>query len=427
MKRLLTILTCSIFCAFHLQGQQESLLTDQYLKDNVTRIKSIDAGDTDFSDLTFLAEELDGVEIVLLGEQGHGDGATFLAKTRLIKYLHEELGFTVLSFESGLKDVNRVWESIKNGNDKLDVFDQGVFPIWTESKQVESLMNYVIDQSKTSNPLIFSGFDMQPTGNGFSMEMRVNELMQYLDKSVKGYSAKDYPVFVELFSDLTTAVRNKPSSEKEAILLKELRKLQDNIASSDASVAGKIMSRYIFNIYKTLSLYWNANLQNPSSTPHIFNSRDREMARNMTYLKEVMYPSQKIIVWAANTHIGYNRAYLQAYKGHEAPDRGMIPMGSYLKTDYQDKVYTVSFSSGGGKAGSANGEIRDLKPMTDDSLEYRLSEMGVSLGFLRLRPLKTDDLEFVTRLYGHSEMKASWAKMTDAIFFIKTMEASTKR
>ncbi len=38
--------------------------------------------------------------MVLLGEQHHGDGATFQAKTRLVKYLHEQKGFNVLVWES---------------------------------------------------------------------------------------------------------------------------------------------------------------------------------------------------------------------------------------------------------------------------------------------------------------------------------------
>jgi len=40
--------------------------------------------------------------IVVLGEESHGDGATFLAKVRLIKFLHQKMGFDVLAWEAGL-------------------------------------------------------------------------------------------------------------------------------------------------------------------------------------------------------------------------------------------------------------------------------------------------------------------------------------
>ena len=37
-----------------------------------------------------------------LGESGHGVREFNLAKVRLIRFLHEEMGFDVLAFESGL-------------------------------------------------------------------------------------------------------------------------------------------------------------------------------------------------------------------------------------------------------------------------------------------------------------------------------------
>ena len=67
-------------------------------------LRSIDPDDEDFADLAPLAAVLSGVRVVQLGEQSHGDGAAFFAKARLIRYLHRELGFTVLAFESGLWD-----------------------------------------------------------------------------------------------------------------------------------------------------------------------------------------------------------------------------------------------------------------------------------------------------------------------------------
>ncbi len=67
-------------------------------------LKSIDPNETDFADLDGFGKAVGDARIVFLGEQTHGDGATFHAKTRLIKYLHETKGFDVLAFESGLMD-----------------------------------------------------------------------------------------------------------------------------------------------------------------------------------------------------------------------------------------------------------------------------------------------------------------------------------
>jgi erythromycin esterase len=54
----------------------------------------------DFSDLAPLADFVGNRRIVLLGESGHGVAEFNHLKVRLVKYLHEELGFDVVAFES---------------------------------------------------------------------------------------------------------------------------------------------------------------------------------------------------------------------------------------------------------------------------------------------------------------------------------------
>ena len=64
----------------------------------------------DFKDLTALRESLKDVEIIALGEQSHGLGEVFNAKTELVKFLHKELGFDLVLFESGYGDGALAWE-----------------------------------------------------------------------------------------------------------------------------------------------------------------------------------------------------------------------------------------------------------------------------------------------------------------------------
>src|SRR5262245_22132107 len=75
-----------------------------WLRANAAPITQVAPGSTDFADLRRVGEAIGNARIVLLGEQSHGDGTVFLLKARLIEYLHRELGFDVLAFESGLYD-----------------------------------------------------------------------------------------------------------------------------------------------------------------------------------------------------------------------------------------------------------------------------------------------------------------------------------
>jgi len=86
-----------------------------FLKDASIPIRTIDPKDEDFSDLMPLIEKIGTARLVLLGEQSHGDGSCFQGKSRLIKFLHQKMGFDVLAFESGMFDMHWVDDAMRNG------------------------------------------------------------------------------------------------------------------------------------------------------------------------------------------------------------------------------------------------------------------------------------------------------------------------
>jgi erythromycin esterase-like protein len=71
-----------------------------WLKKHAVPLRSIDPADEDFSDLDSFRKAVGDARIVFLSEPSHGDGTSFLARTRLIKFLHQQCGFDVLAFES---------------------------------------------------------------------------------------------------------------------------------------------------------------------------------------------------------------------------------------------------------------------------------------------------------------------------------------
>jgi len=134
------------------------------LRRQLVPIRTLAATDDDFTDLGFLRETLRGVRIVQLGEQTHGDGATFEAKVRLIKFLHQELGFGVVAFESGLYDCRMAWDRIRAGDDASAAAQAAIFSLWSESAQVAPLWPYLAQEASSKQPLILAGFDSQFTG-----------------------------------------------------------------------------------------------------------------------------------------------------------------------------------------------------------------------------------------------------------------------
>jgi hypothetical protein len=113
-----------------------------WLQKNSIPIRTIDPADDDFADLVPLKKVIGGARIVQLGEQSHGDGATFYAKERLIRFLHEQMGFDVLAWESGFFDCEAMNQVLDSNMPALEAAQRGVFGIWTRGGLMTPLFEY---------------------------------------------------------------------------------------------------------------------------------------------------------------------------------------------------------------------------------------------------------------------------------------------
>jgi len=150
-----------------------------WLREHAVQVRSTAPDDDDFTDLEPMLEALAGVRIVLLGEPSHGDGATFDAKTRLVRFLHQTLGFSVLAFESGLYDCDHVWRALREGVEVGEAIRLGIHDVWRDSRQARPLLRYLGDRAVSDHPLILSGFDCQVSGEA-SPRFLVDELGRFL-------------------------------------------------------------------------------------------------------------------------------------------------------------------------------------------------------------------------------------------------------
>src|SRR5687767_15762634 len=116
-----------------------------WLSRNSVALHSIDptVADDPFTDLEPLKAAIGNSRIVVLGEQSHGDGATFLAKGRLIKFLHQRMGFDVLAWEAGLFNAHDMDAAVRDTLVALDqVRGRGLYPIWALSAQIAPVFEY---------------------------------------------------------------------------------------------------------------------------------------------------------------------------------------------------------------------------------------------------------------------------------------------
>ena len=97
-------------------------------------IKSLSMDDTNYNDLKIFDTILLGNKVLMLGENTHDDGQTLRAKSRLIKYLHENLGYNIVLYEAGQYDTWIMNEEMNEHKKSKIVTDSvgglGLFYFW---------------------------------------------------------------------------------------------------------------------------------------------------------------------------------------------------------------------------------------------------------------------------------------------------------
>jgi erythromycin esterase-like protein len=388
----------------------------RFVTQNTVSVSTIAPDSTDFADLDFIGKAIGSSGIVMLGEQDHGDAPTFLAKTRLIKYLHEKMGFNVLAFESDFFGLNLGFDKIEKNKSGMDDFlRKNIFPIWTYCNSCYNLLyTYIPSSYQTEKPLIVTGFDNQLT-----LDFSSNHLVFHLDS---------------LFQSLNLPVVKHPNYRSEILpLIDSLKyysfkdtsnysKCENYLNQIKSQMADKLdENNFWMQIIKNL-LSENKSYQLPKKDYVLSNNtRDAQMASNLKWLKEVKFPGEKIIVWAANVHVA-------KYIDSSGKDRRkMITMGSYFTDNdkYLNETYIIGFTSYQGEAGRLGFKIYPVRKPKSNGFENWINKT-YDYAFVDFKTYNTNypnnSQEFYLKGLGHnSAFKKDWTKVFDGIFFIRSM------
>jgi erythromycin esterase len=426
------------------QTTQNDLSSDHrvaWLKAHAIPVRSIDPADDDFSDLKPLRQAIGDAKIVLLGEQTHEDGLTFLAKTRLIKFLHKEMGFDVLTWESGFYDVAKAWELIRGGEDAAAAMRRASFPIWTDVEETRALFEYIGAAARTNKPLALAGFDCQLTGT-VSRDFLMSDLRAFL-KDI-GLDASILDEGTPLARGVDELVSNKFRSRAtelvapDSAFVEAVSELQKRIASAaDPERAGRqafwaqlLTSLRQEALHLREHLAWNdskaAEEERKAAFSRMWNLRAIQMSENLLWLAREGYRDHKIIGWEATAHATRNRDEIDP-RMPANPHQGTTSMGQLLWDALGQELYALGFTS-------YDLSAFEPAPHSSQSEETEFEELMQAAGFeyaivdFRHQPTGSEWLNepIISRPMANWGMKARWPKVLDGMFYMREWKPSTR-
>lgn len=406
----------------------------EYLRENAVRVRTLDIADADFSELQPLKAMIGDARVVSLGEATHGDGATFQAKARLVRFLHQEMGFDVIAWESGFWDVQKAWSWVEAGEPLVPSLQRGMFGVWSRSLQVAPLLEYVAASRSGPRPIDLVGIDMQFTsvlGTDRAGWHLAPDLRALLERH--GSAAADDPRFATFAAGIPHMnndhwLFNKPPAEVQAAFLESVAFLRAELVRLGGGTGGGELAYWVQvmeSVAENARGIWLWTDQGPFAERIAYwNVRDTQMGRNLAWHANRAFPGRKIIVWAATSHVVRNRAAIQGLAPHE-----WISVGDYAHGTFGDRMYVIGFTSYDGAWANAGNPPNPLDPPPAGSLEARFVEAGIERGIVDLRAPGAGGEwlrgVFSSRPLGHFPQTFTWSQSLDAIMFIRTMTPST--
>ncbi|MFV8364325.1 erythromycin esterase family protein [Flavobacterium sp. ZT3P35] len=388
------------------------------------------------NDYSFLENVIKSKKIVLLGEQSHGDGATFDEKVEIVKYLHEKMGYNTIVFESGFYDHYKAFKQYSENKSNISIFSEAVFGIWSDTKAFQNLMDYVNERAKQNDPIKILGFDSQE-GSIFKNH--------YMDDLIKLFQNRKITFSESVITSIEKSfvsrdLEDVASNKKDSL---ELYKNFDLIMDSFNKIENinfdeKIMKQVFISKIADVSF---DIMQLQKQKIAVQNPRDEQMAKNLIFLSEI-YPNEKMICWGASYHFSKNinqieytdqtEDYFKQYANNEIKNtgytdyktgdgskllEGAIPMGELLKKHFGEQIYSIAFSSYEGEYGIVDEKpVPILKPPFN-SIEQQLNDKPNSKTFFEFN--KNENNSYYCSALGNIPFKAKWSFIFDGLLFIK--------
>jgi len=415
-------------CKSSTNDPTEQEIRIEYLNSHTSEI-SIDPGNNDFTDLERLGNAIGNAQIVTLGEATHGEGNVFQAKTRIVKYLVQEHGYSVFALESPFYGAHKLMSEIENGAEPRAGLEKTILSVWSESAEFVPMLDLLanwVDAGKVN----FGGFD--PDFGSFASESMVSDLKSVLAQKGFNMHGTEWDLFETLLQELADknwldiSISQQDKNTFDQVLGDVDSVLNTNISTEEDAFWVQMTS----SIQAEAERKWIEKSGGPGNGTG--GLRDLQMGENVLWLKQVLYPNEKIILWAANIH---NARTMSTVTAPEDPDFSFDDfetMGKVVAQALGNDIYVISFTGLSGQWSRwFDSSPNQVTVSSMGSIEFLLGETGHNNTFLDLRNPGQGGAWLHDRLrakpMGYVELEANWNEVTDGFFFVRTITPATPK
>jgi len=386
----------------------------------------------DFSDLLPLARSIGASRVVALGEATHGDGATFTAKARLVRFLHQKMGFDVLAWESGFFDVPLMDAALRGDGPLQEAASRGLYQIWWQSAEVQPVLAYVRAAQKSSHPILTVGFDCRIAKDESRIKLFPAFIFEFFDRLDPSLISKQERADLTAMS-VGLVPKDVYEHPGERIYNRALPpRLIAMIDQRRADFLVRASPREIDFVRQSLVSFQSMDraLGGRAGTgkDEAGYTRDTAMAENLAWLLQGPLAGRKVIVWAHNYHLMRSLGAPGVADSPEVKEHSSAgPMGLHLARALGADYYAIGFLAHHGRYGYAGEEPVNLPALDATSLEGLLDAAGKTQLFLSLRDLPADHWlrsPISSGFYFHDPQDVEIARIYDAIFFLDEMTPS---
>lgn len=366
--------------------------------------------DEDSAGLSFLSDYLESRRVVVLGLANHADGTSLDVEYKLIKYLHDCMGFNFVLIEEGFYGGSRAKHLIESGLD-IDSISKGYSTVMTNVilENYRQIYEYVLE----TDSLQLGGFDLtylSPFSDALEMD-----ISSFLSTYTPGFfSTEDGVAYLHLLGEIENGSFERDPISKHA---NEFIRISDELLKKLPQIEP---SNFDYEYYVQLIKSNRALVEwiehrgqwQVKRTPEFHRERDIQMASNIAWWLE-HFPKEKFIICTSNFH---------ASRGMKLA-RGTKTMMDFLSANFRNQLYSIAFINYTGMRGIGHPGT-EIKGRSKRSLEYFLHSTNSKFTFLELLSFLGPRKSRAIFLMYPSEIfspRQRWGERFDAIFFIESM------